>query len=537
MPVIRATTPGIRETAMRPITVTMVDDVIRFLRLKELVKDIRYLTHTGDVRMPSSAITERSNDYATFSGTDRAWVETEEIIQENNWATSRPDRYDQPPMFYDEVLDVGVTPLLQTVESVIKVRINSHARDTIEQLHRRLSIRLATVNEGLQHTSNMSAQIHPAAQRLLKEVHSKRESRRGYGDSYLDYLYKYTHDGLTHVSEASGTQIDPVIKYRLSRINGRFQVAPLPEKPSYQDNGSIWELQLEYKADYDIPAAVILTYPIMIHNQYLGEDFIGHLERETDLRDKQLRHSSTQTYTYPFEFGKVSGLNLVQDKYINIPRIDHWEPPIAPVNTATVFTALLQQDDQDSRLLLNLKELGDVYLSPELIKFMSDSEHRYMSQPYTSVFYCNLYEGSYMRGPGSLRIDKDLNVYALEPLDVREIYRLRLGLCVDTKMLSRGALDRMWDHEEAMITLLKAINTAVLRASEVFTGNARGNIQPWMVSPMWRAAWGVGHSDISQDGLRLLEKFGVPQKELNKVNAASPHMKTVQLSSIVIHRK
>lgn len=491
MPTLRIPNPGIQETVVRPTTVAITDQVLEFLKLNNTVSDIRYITHSGDVRMPTSAVGERSGDYASFSGTNRAWVEVEEDIFTDGWSIGRPDVIDTTPLFFDRSLQVALYPFMESSQTTLKIRFTSHNRDTMRQTRDSLASRIATLQDGIQHTVDFSIGIHDIVLRLLQDVWIKRETNAGYGDDFLPYLLNHSSASLTTASDASGQKLDMVFKRRMTRINGYFQVSSIPEKPSYQEDGSVWEFSVEYKVNYDIPTQMHVRYPIMVHNQYLDPVFLRHLERNKDIRDKQNNLSLSQAAAGLVEFGRAEGSNLVQDRYFNIPSIDHFEPSITPLNTATVFIALLKITEDNTIPLLNLDQLGTICLDSDILKFLREVESPFITQIFKSFFYIHLYEDHRLMEPDTLRCDEKLNVYSTIPLKPRKTYRIRLSMIADITVLSIEAFQRLWDYPEALMKIINSINEAVRNGTDFFDMAKKRKWEPWMVSPIWQILCGV----------------------------------------------
>lgn len=490
MPTLRIGTPAIHETIIRPTTVAITDQVIEFLRLKKTIEDIRYVTHSGDVRMPSSGIGERANDYASFSGTNRAWVEVEEEMDEGMWATSRPDKLDTQPLFVDSALGVSLRPFMTSTTTTLKFRFTSHNRDTLVQTRNHLSSRIASLEDGIQHTVQFAIGIHEVILRLLNDIWAKRETKAGYGEDFIPYVKAHSSSSLTTVSEASGDKLSMVFQRTMGRVNGYFVVAPIPNKPAYQETGSIWEWELEYKVVYDVPTQMFVTYPIMVHNQYINPIFLSHVQKKRDIRDRHSELSLTQVSTHLVEFGRAEGNNLVQDRFIRIPHFDDFEPEITLRNSATIVMALLSIDSDNSKPLLNLTEMGDVYLEPAVLEFFRRGEHRFITKPFQSFFALSLYEGDSLQEPETLVCDENLNVFSTRSLDPRKVYHFRLSLIADFLSVEDVAVTRTWRYPEVIDIVVRSSNEAIRDLTDNFQMATRRKWEPWMLGPAWKAFTG-----------------------------------------------
>lgn len=360
MPLIHIPNPGIQETMIHPSNVAIVDQVLDFLRLKD-VQDIRYVTHAGVVRNPGTGLTEQRGDYASFGGTNRVVVEVEEDTDPDNFVISRPDVVDTEPLFFDRELQVGVFPFMVGHVTTIKILFSTHSRDTARQTRDLMKSRIGALEDGIQHKLDFSVGVNLSLLCLLQDIWVKRETRAGYGETFQQYIANHSSSSITTVSDASGFHTSLVFKRRMNRVNGYFMIQTLPEKERYEGDKAIWEFAIEYKVNYDVPETMQVSYPIMVHQQALNPIFLNMGGRAKDIRDGQANKSLSQHAAGLVEFGKASGNNLVQDMYYNIPAADTFEPKITPRNTATIFIALLSITDDKNEPLLNLGDLGTLH--------------------------------------------------------------------------------------------------------------------------------------------------------------------------------
>lgn len=482
MPVVRIGTPGFYETMIRPTTVTIVKQVIASLRLDENI-EVRYISHSGDVRLPGSGLAEDDNKYAQFSGTNRIWIEVEEDIDEDGWLTSKPELIDTQPLFEDVKLDVGMYPFMEPSVTTLKIRISSHNRDTLVQTRNFLASKISTLRDGIQHKVDFAIALPNSVHMLLYSVWERREANGGYGDSFRDYLVKHTDRNLTTVSDASGEKQSLVFRRRMGRINGYFKINSLPEKPAYQDDKSIWETTIEYEVKYDVPTQLTVRYPIMVHNQYMPDAFLMHLERPTDIRDFESNRSMSQIASGLTEFGYIEGENELRDMWIRIPEFDYFEPKITTRNTATVLYALLTVEGKENELLLNLKDLGDWYLDSHILELIEKSEYPFLNQLYRSIVQIQLYKDDLPMELDTIYCDNELNIYSRVALDVRSSYRFRLSLCADLVVIPAEVLSRCMEYPDAVLTYLRAINIAIRNNTDYFQDLwHRPHARAWMIS-------------------------------------------------------
>lgn len=491
MPTIRIPNPGIDETVIHPSVVAIVDQVLEALRLKKVVQDIRYTSYSGDFRVPHSGITDKDSNYATFAGSNRIWVEVDTDKDPNLWSTSRPDVADAHPYFFDQNLGVSLIPFMTQVVSKIKIRFTSHNRDSARQTYESLTSRLGALKEGIQHTVNYAVAPHPLVLQLLNDVWIRRELTAGYGQDFVPYVREHSSMQLAEVFDKMDENHELVYKSRLGRVNGRFVLGQLPDKPTYEADGSVWEFMVEYTTNFDVPSELIVDYPIMVHNEYMPGEYLEILHDKRDIRDAPFKLSKSQAVAMLTEFGRHQELGLVQDRWIKIPHFDDWIPEITPRDTATVFSALLRASGEDEQLLFNLRDLGTFNIAKEVLDFIQEEDYGNITQIYKSFFYIHLYAGNEMLDGEALRCDKDLNIYATKALDPRVLNRVRFSMVVDINLLNSEVKDRIWKHKKCLASVITAINEKVRDHSEFFNRFAMRNWEPWMLNPVWAVLTGI----------------------------------------------
>ena len=106
----------------------------------------------------------------------------------------------------------------------------------------------------------------------------------------------------------------------LARVNGRFDISPIPDKPTFDESGGVWECTLSYKITYDRPTGCNVRYPIQVHQQFLDDKYILPVNVQPNMNDREKKLSQSQHAFSMFETYKISGYYCHQDAYIH-----HWQ--------------------------------------------------------------------------------------------------------------------------------------------------------------------------------------------------------------------
>lgn len=203
-----------------------------------------------------------------------------------------------------------------------------------------------------------------------------------------------------------------------------------------------------------------MQYPLMVHQQILDEAFWSP-QRAYSLEDQSRIYTLSAGQFNHFE-SDTANLIYRSNRGIAIPAYDEFVPGAILPATLRVFTAMAGLEASDTQALFNLRELGDVGIDPEILRFLAESEYAYLGTDYASVFCLCLYENQSMKSRGVLSVDADLNVRAITPLDLRKCYHVRLSLVADFSYLKPEVLRRLSKYPMVAIKLISAINAALV---------------------------------------------------------------------------
>jgi hypothetical protein len=542
MPNVVVPLPNIDATVTHAMVADLALQVKKLLEL-DYVKEMVFVDDSGTSVTPSSfhGVTNVDNNrYARFSGNSRLWIEAREETNVEGWSTMVVEREEFPPVFHDQALDVLVCPVPVSTDLVLKFVFRTPSRDEATRWLSSLTARLARVQEGMQHTLTHSMNLPPAIWNLLIEVYNCRETKAPYEDDFFEYIKANCSTDLTLVSEASGEMTNLSFIRRLSRVNGRFVVSPLPERPSFQKDEAVWECTMEYKVTYDKPISCRVRYPIVVHNSFLPAKYIQESMSNisSNFYDKTVDRSLGQQALSEFEGYQINGYRARQDAYLHIPTIDDFIPRVNIRGTATIALVMVQLDDPPNPVLFNLAELGEANIHSDVLDFLRAGEHQYLNQSFKSFFGVCLYRGQDLTHPSTLEVDANLDVRCTENLDLRQTYRVRFYMVVDPCLVPFDAQDRLNNHPRALALYVRAVNEALRNKVDFVQGRP---LAPWQLSALWRLLNGMGsHPTMpfgSESSTAQTQDTALIPKEAWYSLRKSLVMRTVQISGLMVQRK
>jgi len=457
MPKIIQPIPDVTDSVTRPVT---------FDILRRLFKDLGMSTKTliffpdttGVGKQPGTSIDAQNKDVATFPHASQVVVEVDEVYEHSSLLAIAVFRPEHPFIMRDDDLEVGIKPVYTYCETSLSFKYT--ARDKSEAMRWRDDFRGRIAMMRDDYLMNIKYYyLYPLAfLEILKEIHRLREETAGYGDDYEKYFREHVTPKTTKLVNQAGYEGRLAVAEGQKRVIGWWDVDGMPEQGSKEGEGETWTISMTFKFAYQRPIECAMMYPLVIHNQMVDQKFRNG-EKPYRLTDTEDSHSlSTSQFAY-FEAGNaVSKFNTLPG--VAIPDYDEFSPSNIIPGTMRLFTVLITIDQTNPLLLFNLKDLGEHQLDPSVIKYL-EADHMNLHRPRWSLINVSLYQGPALMNEKFLRIDKDLNVYSTEPLNLRAYHHVRVSIVTRLSDLPPEVIDKARDHGDTVIKIIDAGNPDV----------------------------------------------------------------------------
>jgi hypothetical protein len=246
------------------------------------------------------------------------------------------------------------------------------------------------------------------------------------------------------------------VKEKQSRIQGLFDFAGLPSRPTHEQATGMWEIAFAYKFSFQKPESMFIDYPTMVHNQLLPERYLSYIHDQEDPLYRLPYNNRTYRALQMFEADTQSLKIRREEPFIRIPDFDDFKPEELIPNTATVFQALCCVEE-DKHTLLDLKDLGDFIIDPDILEHLY-KETAYMTRVMKSMFHISLYRNGKLAPDGVLEVTDDLLVKSVLPLNLRRTHHVRFAIYADIGTVMKEGIDRLIDSSRAFVKVLGAIN-------------------------------------------------------------------------------
>lgn len=397
---------------------------------------------------------------------DQIRIEVTEQTHQGNMALSAY-RSDMVPIFYDNLLRVALRPVKISTDVELEVKFRSASKSQAIGLKNRLETNLMSYGDINLHEANYHYLIPNWIVDLLATIHKQREAVAGYGDTFDVYLAEHSKTNLTVVANQSGSARSLAYAEKCVRIQGMYDFDIAPQKGTNEDSASTWITTFTYKFQYDKPVACHVSYPVIVHNQLLPKKFVFQ-DTAPNLDNKRKTFSQAGSVHHYFETQDRLTNYGAYERAITIPNFDEFKPNIVLGDTETIYTALITVDLDNPKVILNLNELGDYMLDPDIYTYLKDVSAD-LPIPYKTPYLVSLYENGVLTNDRKLYVDDDLNVISRTPLDPRNMYQVRFAVVKDIFSIDLRALKLLALHKDALVKTLLSMKVSLASLKEIYS--------------------------------------------------------------------
>ncbi|MBE0438210.1 MAG: hypothetical protein IBX57_00390 [Gammaproteobacteria bacterium] len=452
MPIVALEVPETYESIVRPVTVSIVRDLIDTMNLPNDTR-VEYTGSAETIAQQGSTLASNtSTPLFPFSG--KVKVELVENYLEEGILTTSIKRRDNLPIFADHKLGVYMKPIYTKVQSNITFSYRAPSKHQADRWRDGLRRKSTQAIQLLLHELIYHFSPPDVFHAILRGIWENRESIAGYGEEFEQWLSKCYSDRMTVLANLSGEKGLVSIAEKQIGVQGWFDWMAQPDVPSKESEAGTFEVSFTYTFEYDKVTAMSLEYPIVVHNQFLEDRYLP-LEKPYDPYDQPRRPSYTGSLNDAFS---VINYNKEQ-KYRGIvfPEFDDWIPEFEHKKTIPIFTGIVAVDLSDPYQIVDLTNLGDYNFSDKLLSFIASNKVTILNY-LASTFLLTFYVNGKPQNPVDIHIDEELNLRSSVALDPRNVHRFRLSMMSDLLTLSKKAKDKMREDPEMTTSIIDAID-------------------------------------------------------------------------------
>lgn len=455
MPKIYLPLPETDTSVVRPIVFDIVRGLLEITQIPESTP-IYYKGQTSTIAQKGSTLQSGdTRDNTKLASNSFVTIEVTETYMEDALSSTAISQYEHPPIFHDHSLRISIKPIYIHNEYTVTFRYQDKSKIQAQRWRNDIRMKISHLRDINIHTATYHFVMPLEIMRLLQEIYKHREAVEPYNQTFNTYFDSFATTKFTTVSNLDGSSQVQAVKETQTRIQGIFDFVSGPDEPALDTESQTYVSEITYKFWFDKPIGCHISYPVMIHNQLIDTSFIPRDGEDLEKHDMLYSHSLNALHHMEnMEIMKRADYDF---KVVNIPPYDDFAPDNYPPDTVPLCHALCQIDPNDKKYVLDLNDLGEYEIDPDIMVLMKDQEFTFMTKPYQSLFQFSLYRWQHLTDDKQVFIDSNLKLYSKEPLDLRTNHYVRFSLVSDLNVLPVPALKRLRSHPKAMVKVFNAL--------------------------------------------------------------------------------
>jgi hypothetical protein len=443
MPRAVTTLPENYDSVTRPVVLDVVRLLKNALRLDAAV-EVVFPGGSETVAQDGSLIdgTRQVNQYGHNT---RIKVEIQERAIEDRILTMAVQQDEHRPVFADPLLGVFIRPIYSMSEIQVSFQVRFQSRTEAQRFRDDTLLRCANLRNETPLQMNYHYTLPIQHLHMLKAVHALREAQAGYGESLDVWVANHLDARATNLTTLIGTYPTLAIPEHQIHNWGAFSSFVASEDSAEKENESgKWVINFSYRFQYDKPIACRAEWPLVIHNQLIDTPWANEPNASGTQVDpwRQTHYGSATREAMDVLSGLYDDPCAVPYQQAVIPAYDEWAAKQIRPDTVSMIQILIGVSPQDLHEVVDLRDLPDVQIDPEVLAFMA-TESPYMTTYGNSVFHVGLYEGDTPQADQTVRVSPYLLVTSTNAMDLRKVYHLRVAVLSDLLMMRRPALERL----------------------------------------------------------------------------------------------
>jgi hypothetical protein len=460
--------PGVRYSVTRPVVLDIVRQVLEWTALPKETETL-FSGEVERVYQPGSTISEEEH-FNKFNSETRWTIKFEETVQEDRILSSSVLYTDNPLIFADHQVKFFMRPAY--APTTIKITIGSKfvdenaARMWLDDIRTRVSMGRQTRT----HFVSYSYLLPEECLLIAMKIHEMRETVAPYGEQFKDYWGEKITSKATILTDMIGKNKVWGIAETQARVVGYFDFDTAPDKGAKNAENSSWDAEFTYEFMMDTPRAIVMEYPLMVHNQLIPEMFRKANQHSPKPPEEfELSYSATAYDLAWFEQGRnIAGMSTPG---VALPDFDEWYPADGAIypDTLRIFTALCNIDENNPFALLDLTALSPLglELDPDILAFMR-TEAPFLTKYKFSFLNVAVYRNEIMMNPEEYSVTSDLMVQLASVQSLRDVYHVRFSIYQRPRLLPEPAKQRLRNNCTATTKMFLALDPSIPERTALF---------------------------------------------------------------------
>jgi hypothetical protein len=452
MPKITTELASNYENITRPVAMGVARDVMRLSDID--LKTPVYMPGEFDAIAQQGG--EDKPDDINFGSNRRVKVIVEEVIRNESVMQQIIKQNEMPTMFEDRRLGISIRPVYMQSDITLTFQYICASRVQAKKWVDGIAARRAENRTSTQHQLEYDIPIQEGLLALLTHLHTLRENVSGYGESLPVWFKECQQRPFQLLATQDGDIAKSIVSVPEKQVQvvGWWEFTDIP-KESKNGDTSTWTIEFSYKFMYHRCTHLYIVYPLMVHQQHIAIEYFDPKPRFS-LEDLPKR-SAIGIRALDYMDGYVDYFPAPADG-LRYPPYDEWIPgkKQQPPKSVPGASWMLSLDQEDVGYIINLSEFPDIRLTLETDTYFRSNYSKLTTRGAASVLF-TLYVGDIPMGDGSIMVDKDLNVRATVPLDLRKAYHLRMSFPTYYPQFSKDAIRNMQLNSDATLQVFQSI--------------------------------------------------------------------------------
>lgn len=452
MPKLALRVPETYKAIERPVAMDIAKRLAEISGIKTPII-ISFPGHDEQMPLFDSRIGQDVNaDSAMYRNRPKFSITVAENYAEGSELTTIVRSANAPILFSDEPLGIYLYPVYSETEVRMSFTYRTADKREAEVFRDQYRVKLAEGVRELIFSANYELVIPKEFIMTLKTIHGLREKQAGYGETWAQWMNKNLSPKSTVLATLSGGA--PVLAFKEEQvgIQGYWEF-DLPPELSKGENGSTYELTMDFTYRYEKPIMFVMEYPIIVHNQLLPARYIP--EKGNTYYSRLLGTKDRMNESFDM-FRKLSGYWYNTLDGIVQPFIDEFVSKVKNPAYFNVLTTRVRVDPANPHEVINLSQLSPYSLSQSVIDALLFNLE-YVGYNYCGPFVLQLYEDGVPCIDGTVTMDSDLNVRSTIQMDVRKNYHLGVSLLTDPSKMNALSTQMLLEHPNVCMNYIDTL--------------------------------------------------------------------------------
>lgn len=460
MPILTLSVEDTKDSILRPITMGIARDLINLFGLDKRTQ-IFYPDESGVMYQHNSTLEKESEFASRMQSQNRFWIEVDERPEpESVYPMTTRNREGEPFLFADDDLRIYLQPLHVAYDVTISFKATFQDRASAERWRNHMRGRMSTFQDFNHHLLTYHYLVPRPQVFILNVLHEMREKKHGYGSNFGEWLKEKGTPRFVALSNLKGREDSDrhlAVREKQSRVWGHFNWNIMPEKGSKEGGSENWVISFDYEFRYERPSECTIYYPYMVHSQLIPEELRMTHDRLRNYPEGGNRIFSLMGMLLETTWNNTTKYHIPYDEKTQgvVPQYDDWKPRNMPRKTRRVLQVLVHFNEEDPFELFKIDDDGLEHVFQEDVLAFIKSEHKFIAEPYHSVFNVSLHNQFDMLHPRYIKMDKDGELRTTESMKPRNYYHVRLALVMDWSLLTADAIKRLFKWKLVVRMLLK----------------------------------------------------------------------------------